>query len=224
MSVLPTPKRQRRSSELIPSLILIILGCAGIVVLYFLVPGLRPIDLAMLFVVVGFGVVGYTQGLVRGVMTIAALYIATGIAATLYPAIAPYVASILEALGSMFSGAPTVLSDAKVSYSALALAFGLLMVVIWVTLESLGRIFFRDTSLPELGILDKLVGILIHLAIGLLAASLLFNALGYGRLRDVHDAAFLRRELNQVLYLHYETQRFWFPEEPPPIYVYDLIR
>ena len=53
-------------------------------------------------------------------------------------------------------------------------------------------------------------------------ASLLFNTLGYGQLRSAHNNALLRSRFNQVLYLHYTAQSFWFPGKPPPLYAYDL--
>ena len=96
-------------------------------------------------------------------------------------------------------------------------------VILWVAVEAIFRAFFKDTRLPSLGILDNLGGVTLHLVIGVLVASLLFNTVGYGQLRRVHDGAKLRPALNQVLYVHFQiAQSFWFPERPPSIYVYDL--
>jgi len=184
------------------------LGTAGVIALYFLVPDIQPLELMLLLVITGFVALSCTQGIIRSIMSIAMLYIASGVAATFYRVTAPYI-------GAPFS--------AIVDRNILALSFGVLTVVIWVTLEVLGRISFRDTHLPVLGILDNLGGLLIYLVIGVLVASLLFNTIGYGRLgRRAHNEALLRQRFNQVLYLYYTTQSFWFPERPPPIYVYDL--
>jgi hypothetical protein len=204
-----------------------VLGTAGVVALYFLVPGVQIVDLALLLVVVAFGALGCAQGIVRGAMTAVMLYIATGMAATFYPVPAPYVGTIQRLFGLMFAG-DTLRGDLgasigeNVTRDSLALSFGLLTVVTWVTLEAIVRTSFQDTHLPSLGILDNVGGFIVYLAIGALVASLLFNAIGYGRLRRVHNQALLRPRFNQVLTVHYTAQSFWFPERPPPIYVYDL--
>jgi hypothetical protein len=220
------PRRRSAKTPIAP-LVIGALGSAGVVALYFLVPGVQYIELALLLVVVGFGAVGCRQGIVRGVMSAAMLYIATGAAATLYPLPAPYVGAARRILGLLFSGDaftgdPGASISQNVTRDSLALSFGLLMVVIWVALEALARASFRDTRLPSLGILDNVSGFIVYLAIGVLVASLWFNAIGYGRLRRVHNEALFRPRFNQVLYAHYTTQSFWFPEEPPPIYAYDL--
>jgi uncharacterized membrane protein required for colicin V production len=218
--------RKRSGRKTIPSLLIGALGTVGVVALYLLVPGFQFIELVLLLVIVGFGAAGYRRGIIRGAMTIALIYIATGIAATLYPILAPYVAAMgqffaLVLTGNALSGELDV-SNQNVGGGSLAISFVLLTVVIWGALEAIGKVAFRDTSLPRLGILDNLGGVVVHLVIGALVASLLFNAIGYGQLRPVHNKALLRRRFNQVLSVHYNAQSFWFPRTPPPIYVYDL--
>lgn len=217
-------QRERRSAQP-PILPLLIgtLGTVGVIALYFLVPQLQLIELALLLVVVGFGAVGYMQRTVRGIMTAVFLYIATGVAAALYPIPAPYVGGIRRLFALIFAGdvASGELSK-SVDRGSLALSFILLTAVLWVALEAIGRASFRDTHLPRLGILDNLGGAIVHLVIGVLVVSLLFNAIGYGRLRRVHDEALLRPTFNQVLHIHYSTQSFWFQGMPPPLYTYDL--
>ena len=223
------------AKEAVPPLVLGALGSAGVMALYFLVPGFQPLELVLLLVVMGFVVAGYTQRIVRGVMTIALLYFATGTAATFYRSIAPYVGTIMQAWTILWKMAVATFSrtaipeidfnpSGEVNHHVLAVSFGLLAVIIWDVLEVIGRISFRDTHLPRLRILDNLGGVIVHLIIGALVASLLFNTLGYsyGQPRRVHNKALLRPIFNQVLYRHYTAQSFWFPEEPPPIYVYDL--
>ena len=201
-------KRRRSAKDLVVPLIISVLGIAGIITLNFLIPDLQPIELVLLFVVVGFGAVGYMQDIVRGLMSAAMLYVAAGVAATFYQTTAPFV------------GAP--FGD-EVNRNILALSFGVLTAIIWITLEILGRTSFRDTKLPVVGILDNLGGVFTYLIIGVIVASLLFNTIGYGQLgRQAHNKAFLRPRFNQVLHLYYTTQSFWFPRRPPPIYAYDL--
>ena len=208
MNAHPAPRRRRSAQSPAPLLIISVLGVAGVLALHFLVPDLQSIELVLLLVVVGFGAVGYTQNIIRGLMSTAMLYVASGVAATLYQITAPYI------------GAP--FGD-EVNRNTLALSFSVLTVVLWVTLGVLGRVSFRNTSLPALSILDNLGSVFIYLIIGVLVASLLFNSIGYGQLgRRAHNKAFLRPRFNQVLYLYYTTQSFWFPRRPPPIYAYDL--
>lgn len=219
--------RRRLDKSQIPPLTIGAVGTVGVVACYLLVPGFQPIELVPLLLVVGFAAVGYTQGIIRGIMTYVMLYVATGIAATLYRTIAPYVSTLWKFFAILFTSDlfSSELSSSffeNVDYDGLALSFGLLTVVIWGILEIIGRASFRDTGLPGLGILDDVGGVIVHLVIGILVASLLFNAMGYGGLRHAHNQALLRPVFNQVLRVHYVTQSFWFPRRPPSIYVYDL--
>jgi len=220
------PRRRSTKTPIVP-LVIGALGTAGVVALFFLVPGVQFFELALLLVVVGFGALSCTQGIVRGAMSAVMLYIATGAAATFYPVPAPYIGAMQRVLGLLltgnaFSGDPGGSISENVNRNSLALSFGLLAVLIWAILEALGRTSFRDTRLPRLGILDNASGFIVYLALGVLVASLSFNTLGYGRWRRVHNEAVLRPRFNQVLTMHYAAQSFWFPERPPPIYVYDL--
>lgn len=219
--------RKRRVEQLIPPLLIGALGTVGVVALYILVPGFQPIELPLLLIVVAFGAAGYVQGIVRGGMTALILYMATGIAAALYPILAPYVGATQHALallftGDLFGAERGTHVDMTVDYNSLALSFILVTVILWIALEATMRASFRDTRLPSLGFLDNVGGLLVYLAIGFLVATLLFNALGYGPSRRAHDQALLRPWFNQALAIHYTTQAFWFPRQPPPIYVYDL--
>ncbi|RLC79000.1 MAG: hypothetical protein DRJ03_09695 [Chloroflexi bacterium] len=213
-------KSKRRSAkEVVPPIILGALGTVGVVALYLLSPGFQPIELVLL-ITVGFVAAGYTQGIVRGIMTIVALYIATGVGAIFYRAAAPYTGIVKLLLTIPLTGNFSL--KVNINNGTLAFSFVLLTLLVWGMLEIAIRASFQDTSLPGLGVLDNLGGIIVHLIVGLLAASLLFNALGYGRLRPMHNRARLRPVFKQVIHLHYLTQSFWFPKSPPAIYIYDL--
>ena len=215
-----TAQRPKSSAqEVIPPLILATLGIIGIVSLYLLVPEFQPIELVLLATVACVAA-GYTQGIVRGIITIVILYIATGVAAVFYQVTAPYTGLVKTILTLPLTGNFSL--DVNLNNSTLAFSFGLLTVLTWLVLEIAIRVSFQDTSLPGLGVLDNLGGVIAYLIVGVLVASLLFNALGYGRLRPAHDKALLRPAFNQVIYLHYVTQSFWFPGRPPAIYTYDL--
>ncbi|MBU0705342.1 MAG: CvpA family protein [Chloroflexi bacterium] len=225
-------KPRPSASDILP-LILGALGSAGIIALYYLVPGLLPIDLILLLVVVGFVAAGYRQGIIRGIGTIVIIYFATGVAATMYRVTAPYVSVILQVWSILWNVLAAAIRrttapessfalGGAVDRDSLAASFGLLTLIIWVALEIVSRTSFKDTHLPRLRILDNLGGIAIHLIVGALVASLLFNTIGYGSLWRTHNKALLRERCNQVLYVHYTAQSFWFPRRPPMIYVYDL--
>jgi len=205
----------------VTALIVETLGVLGIVAYTFLGPRqLRGLDVAMLFVVVSFAAYGTMRTIVRGLMTIVAVYLATGMAASFYPVLTPYSRSFLNALAYLgLSTAPA----GDIDYSALALSFGIFTVVLWVILELLFRASFENTHLALLGLMDRVGGAIIYLVVGIVVATLLFNTIGYGVAgRAAHDQASLRPEFNQVLRLYYQGQSFWFPGRPPGIYVYDL--
>ena len=211
------PKEGKRSfARMIPPLLIGTLGIFGVAALYAL-ELVRPIEFVPLLIIVCATAVGYSRRIVRGVLTIIILYIATTVAALLYRAAAPYTYAIGEVITFNLEAS---IEDA-VPLGDQAFSFVLLTAIFWLILELIGRAIFQTPNLPQIGVLDNLGGVLIHLAVGVLAASLMFNAIGYGRSRSKHDGASLRHTFNQVLYVHYSTQSFWF-QSPPPIYTYDL--
>jgi hypothetical protein len=213
------PKEQKRSfAKMIPPLTIGTLGVFGVAALYALGLGFRSIEFVPLLIIVCALALGYARGIVRGILTIIILYIATVGAALVYRAVAPY----SHAIGQLFSFNLNASVEAGASRGSEAFTFVLLAVIFWFLLELIGRATFQTPDLPEIGILDKLGGVMVHLVVGLLVASLLFNAVGYGRSRPKHDQAYLRKTFNQVLYVHYTTQKFFFGRNPPPLYTYDL--
>jgi hypothetical protein len=78
-------------------------------------------------------------------------------------------------------------------------------------------------SLPGIGILDNLGGVLVHLLIGALIAALIFNAFGYSKQwKGDYARAKLGRTFLTVIRIHYSTQSFWFPEGRPWFYTSGL--
>jgi uncharacterized membrane protein required for colicin V production len=205
----------------ITALIVETLGIIGIVAYTFFGPRqLQGLDVAMLFVIVSFAAYGTMRTIIRGLMTAVAVYLATGMAASFYPVLAPYSRSFLNILGYLgLSAAPA----GGVDYSALALSFAVFVVILWVILELLFRASFENAHLAFLGPMDRVGGAIVYLVIGVVVATLLFNTIGYGVAgRAAHNQASFRPEFNQVLRLYYQGQSFWFPGRPPAIYVYDL--
>jgi len=201
-------KKRRTAKDIVPPILLLLLGEGAGIAMFFLIDQYRFFDLIVMSVAVIFTVIGYSQRIVRGVMSAAILYFASGVAATFYNPAAPYI------------GAPF---GEEVTNATYGLSFCVLTAAVWIALEAIGRALFEDTSLPRLGFLDVLGGLLIYAAIGIVVATLIFNAAGYSsQLRPAHDRAWVRPYARQVLAFHYDAQSFWF-RRPPPIYVYDLL-
>jgi len=201
-------RTRRSASEVVLPLLVAFVGIGGAVACYYLIPGFQPVELVAIIVAVVFAAVGYTQDILRGLISVLFAYLATGVAATFYVPVAPFV------------GAP--FGD-EVTDPIRALSFLVLTALVWIVLEAITRALIPDTSLPALGFLDHLGGLAVYLVLGVVVASLLFNASGYlPRWRRQHDAARLRPQFNQVVSLLYGAQSFWFGERPPRFYVYDL--
>lgn len=212
--------KRRAAHQLVLPLLITLLGVAGSLAIFFLKGGFQPVELVLMFILTAFGAWGYMQCTIRGIMTVFFLYIATSLAATFYVITAPYVGAPFYVIPALYVGASF---SYKVTPDILALSFVVLTVVTWVTLEFIWRQFFKDMSLPALGFLDNLGGFCVYFVVGILVVSLLFNAMGYSdKFRDAHDRAFLRPQFNQVVRLWYISQSFWFSQNPPLIYVYDL--
>ena len=199
---------RRTGRDLVVPLLLVTFGVLAAVGLYFVVPGFQPLDAGLLILVGAIAALGTTQNIIRGATSAIFLYIATGMAALFYVPAAPYI------------GAPF---GERLTNEIFALSFGVLTAVIWLVLELIVRALVPDTSVPAIGFLDRLGGMLIYLLIGLVVASLVFNAIGYGaRWRAFHDVARLRSMFGSVVRWVLRSQSFWFANEPPNIYLYDL--
>lgn len=210
-------ERDSGISKIIPILILGVLGTGGVIALYFLNPEMQGLEAVILLVVVAFTTLGITQNIIGGLISSIALYLASALAAVAYPFGAPYTSAFLQ-ISKM-----TTSSSVPVTRGGSVLSFILLTAIFWGGLEALVRAFFSDTSLPALGFLDNVGGTLIYLFVGLVVATLLFNALGYtAGLKYAHNQALFRPEFNQGMLMLYRSQRFWFGARPPSIYVYDL--
>ena len=220
MTVLRRPPEENvAAKKWIPVLLIGIVGVFGAFgIWYVLLPNPKTIELTMLLVIAGLTAFGYLRGTVKGVLTIIIIYIASTVGALFYRAISPFVNVAL----AMFRLNINTTVDDPVSDSTRALSFVLLMLVAWGVGELLRGAFFQGTSLPEIGILDNLGGVLMHIVVGVLIASLLFNAYGYGSSRPVHHKATLRPYFNLVVRLIVTTQSFFFGGSPPPFYTYDL--
>lgn len=205
-------KKKRSAKDVVIPLMIGMLGIVGVVLAAVVGGEFGTLDVILLMVLVTFAAVGYTQRVLRGLMTIPFLYIATGVAATLYEATAPYIGAPFGDFGE----APPP-SDIK------AFSFLVLSLVIWVALEAVARYFLKDTSFPRLRILDNFGGVLLYALIGLVVIALVFNAMGYGaQWRGSIRRAGLYSLLKSVMRAFYATQSFWFPPGRPRIYTSGL--
>jgi hypothetical protein len=221
MTLFEEAPQKRTEGRGITALIVETLGVVGIVAYTFFGPReLRGMDMVMLFVIVSFAAYGTMRTIIRGLMSAVAVYLATGMAASFYTVLTPYSRSFLNVLGYLgLSTAPA----GDVDYSALALSFAVLTVLLWGILELLFRASFESAHLSLLGPMDRVGGAIVYLVIGIVVATLLFNTIGYGVAgRPAHNKASLRPEFNRALELYYQGQSFWFPRRPPAIYIYDL--
>jgi len=217
MTAIRHHEEKRTFAKMIPPLIIGTLGVLGVAALYALNLGFKRIEFAPLLIIACAAALGYSRGIVRGILTYIILYLATAAAALSYRAASPFVNSLLEIMNFNLDAS----IDDRASLGGQAFTFAFITVALWIILELVGRVTFQTPDLPQLGILDKLGGTFVHLFAGVLLGTLLFTVVGFGRMRPRHNQAYLRRPFNQVLYVHYSTQSFWF-KSPPPIYIYDI--
>jgi hypothetical protein len=213
------PEENVAAKKWIPVLLIGIVGVFGAFgIWYTILPDPKTIELTMLLVIAGLTAMGYPRGMVRGVLTIIIIYISSAAGALFYRTISPFVN---VALAMLSLNIETTVDD-PVSDSTRAFSFVLVMLAVWGVGELLRGAFFQGASLPEIGVLDNLGGVLMHIVVGVLIASLLFNAYGYGSSRSVHHKAALRPYFNQVVRLIVTAQSFLLGGSPPPLYTYDL--
>jgi uncharacterized membrane protein required for colicin V production len=205
-------KQKHSAKDVVIPLLIGMLGVVAVVLAAAFGEGFQTLDVVLLMIVVAFAAVGYTQRVLRGLMTIPFLYIATGVAATLYTVAAPYI-------GAPFGDYGEVAPPPRIQ----AISFGVLVLVIWIPLEAIARSFLKDTSLPGLLILDNFGGVLIYAFLGVVVAALIYNTIGFGSdWQGAITRVKLRSLLTSVMRIFYATQAFWFPPGRPRIYTAGL--
>jgi len=214
----PPPPENIAAKKWVPVLLIGVIGIGVVLAAYILIGGFQTVELPLMLLIVLWGAWGYNRGAVRGLLTVIILYVATAFAALGHAFAAPYVAAVQQ-VARFDLGA----SLDQATRSSIALAFILLTIVFWGILELLRRgLIPSESSGYQTNILDGLFGVGIHILVGVLVAAIIFNAYGYGPSRPIHNYARLRPYLNQILYLLYSAQSFWFGGNPPPLYTYDL--
>ncbi len=176
--------------------------------------GILDVLLALLFLTIC--ILSIVAGLVRQLLSLLALYLATVAAGLLYPYLALFVSPV--------GGRTPTLTE--------FIAFWVIFTAITVTLEILLRKGFPDTRLPALGFLDHLLGLLPGIVCGLIVVSLLVATLGYapqqtwGRALEgtrsavayMGEQTALRPLLTRFLSLYLSLHKLWMPVLPPIFY------
>lgn len=197
-------KKKLSAKDLLLPLLIGTLGVVGAVVAFLAVPGFLEVEVVLMLVMAVGAAIGYNRRIVRGLVTVPFLYAATGVAAILYETTAPYIGA---PFGDFREMEPP--RDIK------ALSFFVLMLVVWIALEGISYALFKDMSLPKIGMLDNLGGVLVHLLLGLLIAALIFNALGYSQQwRGGIAEARLAPSFLRVVRTWYQLQSIWFDKTP----------
>lgn len=177
------------------------------------------LDLVWIVLLLLICLVAAIQGLIRQLLSLGVLYIATVVAGLFYPQAAHFVTAI--------GGRTPTLTQ--------AFMFWVLLLAITLGLEGLLRWGFPDTRLPSLKFLDNLLALAPGIIYGLILISLLLTSLGYATLQSWGQGlAFLREIayqsyqttafrplLEQVLSAYLSLHRIWFPT-PPPLLAYLL--
>ncbi len=169
-------------------------------------------DILLIIVFAGICIYGATQGVLRQVMSLGVIYVATMVAGLGYP----YAATFVTAIG----GSVPTLSQ--------MIMFWVLFTATVAALEMLLRKGFPDVRFPKLGWIDNALGFLPSLLSALIVVTLILTSLGYSTLYtwkflDVlrvmtaqgYDHSFLRQYLSQFLQLYMIAHTPWFPTVPP---------
>ncbi|MBN1978503.1 MAG: CvpA family protein [Anaerolineae bacterium] len=197
-------KKKLNAKDLLFPLLIGTLGVVGAVVAFLAVPGFLEVEAVLLLVMAVAAAVGYNRRTIRGLVTVPFLYAATGVAAILYEVTAPYI-------GAPFGDFREIEPPRDIK----ALSFFVLMLVMWIALEGVSRALFKDMSLPKIGMLDNLGGVLVHLLLGLLIAALIFNAIGYSQQwRGGVSEAKLAPLFLRTIDTWYQLQSIWFGRTP----------
>jgi len=162
---------------------------------------LTVLDIFLLvIVVVACGVAVYRR-LLRQLMSLVVLYVATAVAGLFYRLAARFFTAIA---GRNMRPLETLM-------------FLVLLLVTVVALEVMLRRGFPDVRLPKLGFLDYLLALPAGAIYGLIVASLLLAALAYLSAGQgaAYQAAALREPLGQFLYVYLVAHSLWFSYPPP---------
>lgn len=173
--------------------------------------GILDFLLALIFLTLC--IVSAVRGLLGSLLSLMVLYLATAAGGLLYP----YAALFVSAIGGK---TPTLTHF---------IVFWILFIGVTVALEVSLRKGFPDTSLPALGILDHVLGLLPGILCGLIVISLLLFSIGYapqqtwGKVLSglrvttayLYDQSGLCAPLAQFLSFYMTLHKLWMPVPPP---------
>ncbi len=163
-------------------------------------------------------VLSFYRKLVRQLMALGVVYMATVGAGLAYT----YVATFFQAIG----GATPTLTQ--------FIMFWVTFMIFVIALEAMLHKGFEEVSLPKLGFLDRALAILPGVLVALIAVSLMMTTMGYSTLvswkildpirvlvYQGYQHSALRPLLGQFLQVYMTTHSLWFPI-PPAILGYAL--
>jgi len=174
--------------------------------------------LALIFIAICVGAL--IRGVLRQLMSLAVLYIATVVGGLIYP--------LGARLFTRGGGQTPSITE--------ALTFAILFLVTTTGLELAMERGFPDTKLPKLSILDNILGLIPGVICGLIVISLILSTIGHattlpwggyespGRM-SLATACWntaLRPFLSRFMEIYLTTHRLWFPT-PPPLLAYLLL-
>lgn len=174
---------------------------------------MNALDILLGLVILALAALGAVRKTVRQVFSLGICYLATIAAGVLYP----YGAIFLTAIGGR---TPTLTQF---------IVFWILFIAATVALEIALTKGFPDTSIPSIGVLDNLLGLVLGGIWGVLVASLLLATMAYApqgtwgtalapmrvSLAALSSEAALRPLLAQALNLYLRAHILWFPAPPP---------
>jgi len=176
------------------------------------------LDVLMVICFIAITIWALAQRLLRQLMSLAALYVATVVSGLFYP----HAARFVKAIG----GATPRLTQ--------LIMFWILFIAVTIVLETMLRRAFPDAHLPQLGLMDRVLALLPGVLCALIVASLLLTSLGYasqgtwGRLAGMragvarsYENAALRPLVSRFLSFYMIAHFLWF-STPPPLLAYAL--
>ncbi|MBI5652863.1 MAG: CvpA family protein [Chloroflexi bacterium] len=180
--------------------------------------GFNPLDLTLFLLAVLALIIGFTQGLLRQVIALAVLYIATILGAQYYPTLSSWMVGLARLAAS--------------TRFVNAIAFAIIVIFIVVVLNILAYDAYRSTKIRIFPLLDYLGGSILGLTTVIIALSLILPVLefsiveawppGYeqirAQLREWLSTARLVPYFQLVKPLLLDALRFWLPSGLPAIF------
>lgn len=163
---------------------------------------MNGLDIALVVVFVAVGAWAVYQRLLRQLMTLAVLYLATLVAGSFYVMVTRFFQAIINENSPLWQ----------------TFFFWLIFLFVVIALEAILRKLFPDVRLVKIGYLDNLLGLLPGIPCALIACSLLYTSFGFA---FGAEAVMMPPVLGGFLRLYMALHAIWMPT-PPPLLAYAL--